>query len=192
MCNEYQLILPFDEIIDEFNRTRNPLVFPNGLPNFGPSSSIRIGDRAPIILQTSDGPAAVMRPWAWRGAHGKPVFNFVSEGRSFAQSDRCLIPADGFFEFTDKEPGQTRKTKWRFSMAAHRWFWIAGIVKEGAFTLLTTSPGADIAPYHDRQIVLLEPSQARDWLELTHPHETLLQPAEAGSLSVVKVFPEAA
>ena len=49
MCNEYQLILPFDEAIEEFSRTRNPLAFPDGVPNFGATSSIRIGDRAPVI-----------------------------------------------------------------------------------------------------------------------------------------------
>ncbi len=33
------------------------------------------------------------------GQNGKPVYNFRSEGREFA-SGRCLIPADGFYEFT--------------------------------------------------------------------------------------------
>ena len=189
MCNEYQLIRPFDEIIEAFNRTRNPLVFPDGVPNFGPTSSIRIGDRAPIVLQGPDGPALVMRPWAWKGAHGRPVFNFVSDGRSFANTVRCLVPADGFYEFTDKEPGQTRKTKWRFGLATHPWFWIAGIVKQGAFSLLTTTPGPDILPYHDRQIVLLEPGQANAWLNLEQPETSLLKPADAGTLTVEKVFP---
>lgn len=32
MCNEYQLILPFDDAIEEVNRMRSPLVFPNGVP----------------------------------------------------------------------------------------------------------------------------------------------------------------
>ena len=36
MCNEYQLILPFDDVIAAFNLTGNRLVFPGGMPNFGP------------------------------------------------------------------------------------------------------------------------------------------------------------
>lgn len=55
MCNEYQLILPFDAVIETFNRTGDRLVFPGGMPNFGPMASIRIGDRAPIITRGPDG-----------------------------------------------------------------------------------------------------------------------------------------
>ena len=44
-----------------------------------------------------------MLPWAWKGAHGKPVFNFRSDGRSFAKSRRVLIPADGFDEGVDMD-----------------------------------------------------------------------------------------
>ncbi len=43
MCNEYQLILPFDDVIAAFNLTGNRLVFPGGMPNFGPMASIRMG-----------------------------------------------------------------------------------------------------------------------------------------------------
>ena len=189
MCNEYQLILPFDEAIEEFNRTRSPLVFPDGVPNFGATASIRIGDRAPVIWAGAQGPEARMTPWAWKGPGGRPVFNFRSDGRSFANSLRCVIPADGFFEFTAPEPGQKRKTKWRFSLKGERSFWVAGLIKDGAFAMLTTEPGPDIEPYHDRQIVVLPRGQASDWLDLRRSEAELLRPALAVSLLVEKVFP---
>lgn len=189
MCNEYQLILPFDEVIEEFNRTRNPLVFPEGLPNFGPTPSIRIGDRAPAIWAGAEGPEARMTPWAWKGQGGRPVFNFRSDGRDFSSALRCVIPADGFFEFTNPEPSHKRKTKWRFTHKDQTSFWIAGLIKDGAFAMLTTEPGPDIAPYHDRQIVLLPKGSAMDWLDLTRPSADLLRPAPAGSLTIEKVFP---
>jgi len=116
MCNEYQLILPVDEVIETFDRTGDRLIFPGGMPNFGPMASIRIGDRAPIITRGPDGPQLIVSPWAWKSPQGRPVFNVRSDGRSFDGVTRCLIPADGFFEFTDAEPGQKRKTKWRFIM----------------------------------------------------------------------------
>lgn len=125
MCNEYQLILPFDDVIETFNRNGDPLVFPGGMPNFGPMSSIRIGDRAPIITLGPQGPQLVVTPWAWKSPQGRSVFNFRSDDRSFAGSDRCLIPADGFFEFNDPETGQKRKTKWRFTLKDAPIFWIA-------------------------------------------------------------------
>jgi len=192
LCNEYQLILPFDDVIEAFNRTGSRVVFPGGMPNFGPMSSIRIGDRAPIIVQGAAGPEMVTLPWAWKGPTGAPVFNFRSDGRTFGGSTRCLAPADGFFEFTPSEAGQKRKTKWRFTLAEEPIFWIAGIIKNDAFALLTTEPGPDIAPYHDRQIVLLRPEEGAAWLGLERPETELLRPLPPGSLSVEKVFPLAA
>ena len=69
---------------------------------------------------------------------------------------------------------------------------MAGLIKEGAFAMLTTEPGPDIKPYHDRQIVLLKPEAALDWLDLRKPETELLHALPEGSLSVEKVFPEAA
>jgi putative SOS response-associated peptidase YedK len=77
---------------------------------------------------------------------GKPVFNFRSEGRSFKDSRRCLIPATAFFEFTGQ---RTPKTKHRFTLAGQPFFCIAGIWCDCAageptdFTMLTTAPGLD-------------------------------------------------
>jgi putative SOS response-associated peptidase YedK len=84
-----------------------------------------------------------------------PVINFRSEGRRFPKG-RCLIPASHFFEFTgSKSP----KSKWKFTKADEDWFCFAGLwrpMPDGAgdaFTLLTTEPGPDVAPIHNRQMV---------------------------------------
>ena len=69
------------------------------------------------------------------------------------------------------------------------WFWIAGIVKDGAWAMLTTEPGPDVSPYHDRQIVVLPPAAGLDWLTLKSPATEILTPSSAGSLHVAKVFP---
>lgn len=120
------------------------------------------------------------------------MFNFRSDARSFADSARCLIPADGFFEFTDPEAEQKKKTRWRFRLAGAPLFWGAGIVKDGAFPMLTTGPGLDIAPYHDRQIVVLRPEEGAAWLHLRRPEAEFLRALPAGSLDVEKIFPVAA
>jgi putative SOS response-associated peptidase YedK len=83
-----------------------------------------------------------------------PVINFRSEGRRFA-SGRCLVPASHFFEFTG---AKSPKSKWRFTMAGAAWFCFAGLWRSAAgdwpdaFTILTTAPGADVAPIHGRQV----------------------------------------
>lgn len=189
MCNEFSNREPRDAWGEVFSKVQLSLEFADGeSSNLEPRSSIRISERAPVVERGSDGGLIRMLPWAWKGPHGKPVFNFRSDGRSFAASRRVLIPADGFYEFTaPQDPAQKRKDKWLFTIRGERWFWIAGIVKNGAFAMLTTEPGPDMAPYHARQVVVLRPDQALDWLDLRRPETELLGPSPAGSLSVARV-----
>jgi len=56
--------------------------------------------------------------------------------------------------------------------------------------MLTTQPGPDVAPYHDRQIVLLPQGAGVHWLDLSAAEDLMLQPCPAGSLTVQKVWPE--
>ena len=53
--------------------------------------------------------------------------------------------------------------------------------------MLTTAPGEDILPYHDRQIVVLRPEKWSAWIYLTESESELLQPLSAGSLKVETV-----
>ena len=89
------------------------------------------------------------------------MFNFRSEeGRRFDKSHRCLIPASAFFEFTGKK---YPKIKHRFTLTGAPFMAIAGLWRDGkgnqppGFAMLTTEPGPDVAPYHDRQVVVLPP-----------------------------------
>ena len=108
-------------------------------------------------------------------------------------SGRCLIPADGFYEFTDPaDRKKKRKDKWLFTKTGEPWFCIAGIwraVKDvgEAFTMLTVSPGPDVAPYHDRQIAILNRADWAAWLDPSAPAKTSLKPLPAGSLAVEQV-----
>jgi putative SOS response-associated peptidase YedK len=125
-----------------------------------------------------------------KGPRGGPVFNFRSEGRRFDNSNRCLIPATAFFEFTGtKYP----KAKHRFALNGAPFMAIAGLWRDGsgnqpdAFTMLTTEPGPDVAPYHDRQVVVLPPADWASWLYLSRPEADLLKPSPAGALAVETV-----
>lgn len=151
---------------------------------------IRMTDTAPV-LRHADGMAKVsMMRWAWPGSRG-PVFNFRSDGRDFSASDRVLIPADAFYEFTAPRAGQTRKTRWRFTYPQSPLFFIAGVVQQGCFSMLTTAPGDDVRPYHDRQVVVLAADEGRDWLDLTRPQADILRAAPGGTLAVERDFPPA-
>lgn len=189
MCNDYRYAQPPDTLVEEFSQLKIPLRFSGGgggggAPNYPPYEDIRVSQTAPVVRGSSAGVEVGVIPWAWKSPRGAPVFNFRSEGRSFAKSDRCLIPADGFYEFTTPaKPGKKLKDKHLFTLGGEPWFWIAGLVKEGAFTMLTTAPGPDIAPYHDRQIVILPRSRGLEWLDLSKPEGELLRHLPEGSLT---------
>lgn len=185
MCNDYRYVQPPDTLRDEFSQLKIPLVWAaGGAPNYPPYEDIRVSQTAPIVRGSSAGVEVAVTPWAWKTPRGKPVFNFRSEGRNFGKSDRCLIPADGFYEFTPPtDPKQKLKDKHLFTLKGEPWFWIAGLVKEGAFAMLTAEPGPDIAPYHDRQIVVLPRAEGMSWLDLSKSEAQILKPLPAGSLT---------
>lgn len=195
MCNDYQLRVDVDAIVEEFAEMQIKIRFSEGKPNVEARDDIKITDVAPIIrcVDGAGGEAdLVQRRWSWPGPNKRPVYNFRSEGREFT-SHRCLIPADGFYEFTaPKESAKKRKDKWLFTCKDRRLFCIAGIWRKTAeageaFTILTTAPGPDIAPYHDRQIVILDREAWADWLDPTVPARSLIRPLPPGSLAVEQV-----
>lgn len=158
------------------------------------SDDIRIGDQGPVLRAAGNGVELVLMTFGWPAPRPKasPVFNFKSDGRHFADSRRCVVVLSGFFEFTGtKYP----KAKHRFSLGNSPVMGIAGLWKEDdkgalSFTMLTTEPGPDIAPYHDRQVVVLRPGDWGHWLFLTKPEAELLRPLPAGTLRVETLRPE--
>jgi putative SOS response-associated peptidase YedK len=195
VCNDYRLMVDVASIVEEFSDLKIKIRFSEGSPNIQAREDIKITDVAPIIRtvdRTRGEGDLVQRRWSWPGQSKRPVYNFRSDGREFT-SNRCLIVADGFYEFTDPtEKGKKRKDKWLFTKHSEPIFCIAGIWRETkevgeAFTMLTVEPGPDIVPYHDRQIAILEKSAWLDWLDPSIPAKSLIKPLPAGTLSVGQV-----
>lgn len=188
MCNLYTQSRSVDEVARIFRDLQIPLVFPEGAPNFAPRD-IAITDPGAIVRSAGTGHELVVRRWSWPAPNGKPVYNFRSEGRELG-SGRCLIIADGFYEFTKPaDPKAKRKDRWLFSFPDGGMLGIAGLTRTApqigeAFTMLTTEPGLDVAPYHNRQIAVLPPQQWSAWLDPAVPASDLLAPLPAGSLAV--------
>jgi putative SOS response-associated peptidase YedK len=150
-------------------------------------------DIAPIIRRGVEPGVAelVMRRWSWPGPTRKPVNTFRSEGRTFGDH-RVLIPTDGFYEFTDQIPTARLKHKWLFTLKDHPVFMIAGITRivpefGECFTMLTTTPGPDMAPYHDRQVVVLGREHWKSWLDPMIPAAQVLMPLPEHSLEVSQI-----
>lgn len=198
MCNEHRRTVELGRISDAFAQLRIPLRFPEGAPNLAALDSIRITDLSAIARQSRDEADAaelVQRRWSWPGPTGKPVFNYRGEGREFtnsARGGRCLILADGFYEYTAAEAGAKRKTRWLFTLPGEEVFGIAGLWRTDpkvgeACTMLTVEPGPDVAPYHGRQIVVLNRADWGAWLSGAAPAPSLLLPSPAGTFEVRQV-----
>ena len=189
MCNAYEQQVShadYRKAIDALE-----LAATSGEDALDTSGEVRIGDMGPVLRAAGNGVELVLMRFGWPPPRPKsgPVFNFKSDKRSFADSRRCVIVLSGFFEFTGtKYP----KAKHRFSLKGSPIMGIAGLWSEDeggalSFTMLTTAPGPDIEPYHDRQVCVLSPADWAHWLFLSKPQEELLRPLPAGTLDVVTV-----
>jgi putative SOS response-associated peptidase YedK len=190
MCNDYGNDIPYSAYLEAFSETRINVRFPRAAPNLQPREDIWPTDTAPVIRQVEDGFEFAQLRWGFPPARpkGAPIINFRSENRRFPKG-RCLVPASHFFEFTgSKSP----KSKWKFTKTGGEWFCLAGIwrpLPDGgdAFTLLTTGPGPDVAPIHNRQVIVLKRIDWQAWLGLERPEAELLRPLPPGSLVVEQV-----
>ncbi|MBZ9748337.1 SOS response-associated peptidase family protein [Mesorhizobium sp. CO1-1-7] len=194
MCNDYEQHILWAEYCKMMQRLELGMPTGQSEGDLPQADDIKINDVGPVMRAAGNGIELVPMNFSFppSSPRGGPVFNFRSEGRSFANSNRCLIPASAFFEFTGKK---YPKAKHRFTMNDEPFMAIAGIWREGqggapaAFTMLTTGPGPDVGPYHDRQIVVLSPHNWAHWIYLTKTEAELLQPSPAGTLHVETVRP---
>jgi putative SOS response-associated peptidase YedK len=113
MCNDYRLMMDVASIVEGFADLKIKIRFSEGSPNIQAREDIKITDMGPIIRSIEGMPGEtdlVQRRWSWPGQNKRLVYNFRSDGREFA-SNRCLIVADGFYEFTDPvEKGKSGRT----------------------------------------------------------------------------------
>jgi putative SOS response-associated peptidase YedK len=104
---------------------------------------------------------------------------------------RCVIPADGFYEWRDEpieeslfddKPAKTAKRPYLFSrnhglmgMAGlwDRWRSPDGAVSE-TFTILTTEPNVTLEPFHDRMPCILDPADFDSWISPEDSPERLM------------------
>lgn len=191
MCNDYEQHVTRQHYLEAIKALE--LDTTGAAAELPQADDIRIGDMGPVLRAAGNGVEVVSMRFGWPPPRPKapPVFNFKSDGRHFDKSKRCLVILSGFFEFTGtKSP----KTKHRFSLKGSPIMAIAGLWSEDAdgalsFTMLTTEPGPDIAPIHDRQVCVILPEDWAHWLFLTKPEEELLKPLPEGTLDVVTVRP---
>ena len=76
--------------------------------------------------------------------------------RTALQRRRCLVPADGWYEWRDRRP--------HFIHAGGQ-IAFAGLYERGTFTIVTTAASDELAWLHDRMPVVLPPDEWAEWLD---------------------------
>lgn len=126
-------------------------------------------------------------------AHEKPAF------RSAFKRRRCLIPANGFYEWS--KDGKSKKPMYVHlkdqALFAFAGLWEVWHSPDGGIinscTILTTEPNDLVKPLHNRMAVILREADYDLWLSADElpPQELmpLLQPYEADRMAVYEVSP---
>lgn len=146
-----------------------------------PRYNIAPGQDVLSIIQTSDEKHALHLYWglipSWSKESSGGIINAraetLQEKPSFRESfkrRRCLIPADGFFEW--KKEGKT-KQPYYFRMKDESVFSFAGIWdtwKTGgkeivSCAIITTAPNKLVSPVHNRMPVILHSTDFDAWLD---------------------------
>ena len=148
-----------------------------------PQAMIRPTDRASVIRRGSGGLEeanlrwGLIPSWAKDPKIGVQCINAraetISEKPAFREAfrkRRCLVPADGFWEW---ETAGKKKIPWKFARPDGEGFCMAGLwerwINQGepleTFTIITTSSNGLVSPVHDRMPVILTPDVAEQWLE---------------------------
>lgn len=164
-------------------------------PNFPPRDEIFPSE--PIAVVIGVGPARYFRlmrwgflpVWAKDPRDFKPLINARLETaaekpafRGAMRHGRCLIPADGFYEWAADPAAGPRARKRRHSLTPDEggpiafaglwgnWAHADGSEIDGA-CILTCAAVPDVAPIHDRMPATVPPSLFDLWLDATVPAE---------------------
>lgn len=207
MCGRYSLFAPPEDLEAHFD-----VSMPSA---YEPSYNLAPGQSLPVVTEVDD--EVRLLEWglipSWADDPGDGHINAraetVEEKPSFrdaVRSRRCLVLADGFYEWVDTETGTQ---PYRVAYEDDRPFAMAGIWErwegtrtqvgldafgDGAaepeteiretFSILTTDPNDLVADLHHRMAVVLPPGNEREWLRADTPdrRRELLDPIDADGL----------
>ena len=192
MCGRYSIYLPADDIESRFGVEVGD--------DYEPHYNAAPGQRLPVV--TNHDPSRLTHhEWGFRPSWADSrIINARSEtlGEKFAEARdrrRCLVLADGYYEWADLGDG---KRPYRITRSDEAPFAMAGIWKpyepdttqtgldafgaggegtdepEARFSILTTEASAFQSTYHHRMPVVLDAAEEQAWL--AEADESLLTP----------------
>jgi putative SOS response-associated peptidase YedK len=171
MCNRFRSIHEWSQIPRQLYS--GPRVNFEFNPNVAPTETV------PVLI-AGNGVVLARFGIHRNGPNGKPrppLLNARTDGmrkgqfRTHLKKQRCVIPADGFYEWRN-EGG---KQPYYFARTDGKPLMLAGIWQEAeykgdkraAFSILTEEPNELVASYHDRMPLALANDKVAVWLDLS-------------------------
>ncbi len=201
MCGRFTLTLDPGDLQDELNFDISSVVLTPRY-NIAPSQPVAAvcdgGTRKVELFQWGLVPS-----WAKDPSIGYKMINArsetISEKPSFRvpfSRRRCLIPADGFYEWQKQEKGPSKP--YRFQLLEKKPFAFAGLWElwrspEGdelkSCTLITTEANSLVAAVHPRMPVILSTEECWQWIEGRDPAslQAMLKPFPAERMASLSV-----
>lgn len=204
MCGRFTSLLSWPEIVALFGPGAAAEMAPDWKPRYNAAPTqmlpvIRLnaaGRREIVLLRWGFVPS-----WSKDPAMGAKLINARAETvaekpafRAAFKARRCLVPADGFYEW--RRVG-SRKQPYRITFADGAPFAFAGLWERWTkgpepletFTIITTTANSLVAPIHDRMPVIIDPADYDAWLEArdTAIPMALLEPYPAERMTAYPV-----
>lgn len=217
MCGRFTLRTPASNLAGWFLRASLDLNFPQLRPRFNiaPTQLIACVRKVPEQggeLEVAQLQWGLVPPWSKDGKSAYSMINARAETvhekpsfRSPFRSRRCLIVADGFYEWVRE--GKVKRPIY-ITMADDQPFCMAGIWESWtggekvvqSVAVLTTTANGLMARIHDRMPVIIPPSEFHRWLEADVPpakksdpeSESRAASATAALQELLRPFPEEA
>jgi putative SOS response-associated peptidase YedK len=155
---------------------------------YRPRYNIAPSDLHPVVRLVNGQRRLELARWGFppTGPGRPPLFNARADTaptkdafRAAFMGGRCVVPADGFYEWRATTEG--RQPMW-IHRPDGRLLLMAGLWEAGRFAVLTTEPNDLLRPVHDRMPALLDEAEAAAWLAA--PTQRVLHPAPEGVLAV--------
>ncbi len=191
MCGRYALCTPLDDLVEIFDV---PPV------DFGLDARYNIAPTqlAPVVASDRRGTRMGLMRWglvpAWAKdiSIGSRMINAQAETlrnkpafREAAVARRCLVPADGFYEWVKEDSGKVPHwihdpggSPLAFAGLWERW--TGGDTDGGtdpmhSFTIITVEPNEAVRPLHDRMPAIVAMGERVTWLDKTVRTENALE-----------------
>lgn len=204
MCGRYNLIADAGALVDFFEIDQ-VLIDADGLVA---RYNIAPGQRVPIVRNTGQGNELLLARWGlvphWSREPGTKYSTINARAETVAEKPsyrdafkgkRCLIPANGFYEW---RRDADKKTPHHIHAPDNSLLAFAGLWdhwdKQGegfdSCSIIVTAASTAMRPIHDRMPVILNPAQYSTWLNSTRYKraqlESMLVPY-AGSLETYRI-----